>query len=71
MLKSILSVFGGALGLILKFVLVIALFGVIGYCLVTLMMEPLLWGGLIRIGVIILAAAAFWWLVRHRPKDDE
>ena len=69
MLKSILSVFSGAFGMILKVMLAIGI--VIGsiYCLITLFTETALAGRLIRIAAIIGAVFLFRWLIR--PSRDE
>ena len=69
MLKAILSVFGGTFGMILKVLLVLGLIGIMGYCLITMMMEPFLWGGVIRLGAIAVAVLIFRWLIRPREDD--
>ena len=48
MLKSILSVFSGALGMILKVMLVILLVFAAGYCFFSMLTRPFVWAGLIR-----------------------
>ena len=69
MLKSILSVFGGTFGMILKVLLAIALVIVIVYCLITLMTEKIWPGGLIRLAAIIGSILLFRCLI-HPPKDE-
>ena len=69
MLKSILAVFGGALGMILKVLLAIGLVGLTVYCLITLITEELFPGGLIRIAAIAGSVFLFRWLIRP-PKDE-
>ena len=69
MLKSILSVFGGAFGMILKVILAIALVFLTVYCLITLFTEEFLWGGVIRVAVI--AGSVFLFKVLIRPPKDE
>ncbi len=69
MFKSILSVFGGAFGMILKVLLAIALVIVTVYCLITIFTEKLWPGGVIRVAGIILSVFLFRWLIRP-PKDE-
>ena len=68
MLKSILSVFGGACGMILKVLLAIGLVILIVYCLITLFTDRFLPGGLIRSACIIGSVILFRWLIR--PSRD-
>ena len=53
MFRSVLSVFAGAFGMVLKVMLVILLCFAAGYCLFSALAVPFLWSGLAR-----LAAAA-------------
>lgn len=69
MLKSILSVFKGAAGLILKVMLVLVLIFAAGYCVITMTMEPLIWGGLVRGAVAAVSVLLLVWLVRRRDDD--
>ena len=69
MLKSILSVFGGAFGMIMKVILAIGLVVLIVYCLITVFTEPFLWGGAVRAAVIIGSVWLFKLLIR--PPMDE
>ena len=67
--KSILSVFRGAAGLILKVLLVLVLIFAAGYCLITLFMEDFIWGGALRALICAISIAVLVWLVRPRPDD--
>ena len=49
MFRSILSVFTGAFGMILKVMLVIALCFIAGWCLFSMLTMPVIWGGVIRV----------------------
>ena len=69
MLKSILSVFGGVFGMILKVFLAIALVILTVYCLITVFTEKLIPGGLIRIAVIAGSVVLFRLLIRP-PRDE-
>ncbi len=69
MLKSILSVFGGAFGMILKVILAIALVIMVVYCLITLFTEKFIWGGAVRVAAIAGAVWLFRLLIRP-PKDE-
>ena len=57
--KSILSVFRGAAGLILKVMLVLVLIFAAGYCLITMFMESFLWGGALRAGICAAKTALY------------
>ena len=71
MLKSILSVFSGALGMILKVMGVILLVFIAGYCLFSMLTMPFVWGGVIRTGVIAACAFLIRFLLRlGRDEDD-
>jgi len=67
--KSILSVFRGAAGLILKVLLVLVLIFAAGYCLITLFMEDFIWGGALRALICAISIALLVWLVCPRPDD--
>ena len=69
MLKSILAVFGGAFGMIMKVILAIGLVVLIVYCLITLFTEPFLWGGTVRAVAITGSVCLFRLLIRP-PKDE-
>ncbi len=69
MLKSILAVFGGAFGMIMKVILAIGLVVLIVYCLITLFTEPFLWGGAVRAVAIAGSVCLFRLLIRP-PKDE-
>ena len=51
MIRDILSVFGGAMWLIVRFILIIALSLIGVYCFGTMFMLPFVWDGLIRLGI--------------------
>ncbi len=71
MLKSILSVFSGALGMILKVMGVILLVFIAGYCLFSMLTVPFVWGGVIRTAVIAACAFLIRFLLRlGRDEDD-
>ena len=69
MLKSILSVFSGALGMILKVMLVILLVFIAGYCLFSMLTMPFVWGGVIRTGIIAVCAFLIRFLLRLIAED--
>ena len=72
MLKDILAVFAGTIGLIIRFILIIAL-SVIGvYCLGTMFLVPLIWEGLYRLAGAAGCVLGVVLLIRlGREKDDE
>ncbi len=71
MIKEILAFMGSALGMILKFILIIALSLIGVYCLGTSFAFPLVWEGLIRLGVTAACVLAVIGLLRiGREKDD-
>ena len=72
MIKDIFSVLGGAMWLILRFILIIAM-GVGGvYCLGTLFFYPLLWEGLKRLAIAAACVLGIIFLIRlGREKDEE
>ena len=67
--KSILSVFRGAAGLILKVLLVLILIFTAGSCLISMMMEPFFWSGALRACICAVSVALLVWLVRPRQDD--
>ncbi len=69
MLKSIMSVFNGIFGMILKVLLAILIVFGAGYCLITFFMVPFIWSGVIRLAVIAAGIYVFKLLIRP-PKDD-
>ena len=69
MLKSILAVFGGAFGMILKVLLAIMLVIVTVYCLITVFTEKFIWGGLMRVAAATGSVLLFKFLIRP-PKDE-
>lgn len=72
MLRDILSVLGGAMGLIVRFILIIAMGVGAVYCLFTLFFSPLIWEGLKRLTIGALCVGGVILLIRlGRDKDDE
>ena len=72
MLRDILSVLGGAMGLIVRFILIIAMGVGAVYCLFTLFFSPLIWEGLKRLAIGTLCVGGVILLIRlGRDKDDE
>ena len=72
MIKEILAVMGGALGMIFKFIFIIAfsLGGV--YCFGTMFMFPFIWEGLTRLGITAVCVLGVIGLLRiGREKDEE
>ena len=70
MLKSVLSVFTGAFGMILKVILIIALCFIAGYCLFSMITMAFIWGGLIRLACIAACVLAIHFLRRPGREDD-
>ena len=72
MLRDILSVLGGAMGLIVRFILIIAMGVGAVYCLFTMFFSPLIWEGLKRLAIGALCVGGVVLLIRlGRDKDDE
>ena len=71
MLKSILSVFAGAFGMILKVMLVIVFCFVAGYCLFSMLTMPFVWGGAIRTAGIAVCIFLIRFLIRLGREEDE
>ena len=71
MFKSILSVFTGAFGMILKVMLIILLCFLAGYCLFSMLTMPFLWGGAIRTAGIAVCALLIRFLLRLGRDDDD
>ena len=72
MLRDILSVLGGAMGLIVRFILIIAMGVGAVYCLFTLFFSPLIWEGLKRLASGAACVGGVILLIRlGRDKDDE
>ena len=71
-LKSFLSVFTGAFGMIFRVMFIIALCFGGGFCLFSMLAVPFIWDGLIRLGGLLLCAALVYGLLRlGRDKDDD
>lgn len=72
MIRDILSVFGGAMWLIVRFILIIALSVAAVYCVGTLGFFPFIWEGLKRLGIAAACIGLVVLLIRSgRDKDDE
>ncbi len=72
MLKDILSVFGGAMGLIFRFILVLDLGAGVFYCAVTMFFCPLLWEGLKRLAIAAACVGGIILVIRSgRDKVDD
>ena len=71
MLKSILAVFAGAFGMILKVILVITLCFIAGYCLFSMLTMPFVWSGVIRTAGIAACVLAIRFLIRLGRDEDE
>ena len=72
MLRDILSVLGGAMGLIVRFILIIAMGVGAVYCLFTLFFSPLICEGLKRLAIGAACVGGVVLLIRlGRDKDDE
>ncbi len=70
MLRSVLSVFTGALGMILKVMLIILLCFVAGWCLFSMLAMPFIWDGLIRLAGIAVCVLLVRLLLRIGREDD-
>ena len=71
MFKSILSVFTGAFGMILRVMLIILLCFLAGYCLFSMLTMPFLWGGAIRTAGIAVCVLLIRFLLRLGRDDDD
>lgn len=72
MIKEIMSVVGGAFGMIFKFIMIIALSLGGVYCFGTMFMFPFIWEGLMRLGISAACVLGIIGLLRiGREKDEE
>ena len=71
MFRSILSVFTGAFGMILKVMLIILLCFLAGYCLFSMLTMPFVWGGVIRTAGIAVCVFLVRFLIRLGREDDQ
>ena len=72
MIRDIFSVLGGAMGLIVRFILIIAMGVGAVYCLFTMFFSPLFWEGLKRLAIGAACVGGVILLIRlGRDKDDE
>ena len=67
--KTLFSVLGGTAGLILRFMLIIALCVIGVFCLGSMLFEAFIWGGVIRLA--IGAACGYLVYLMVRAKKDE
>ena len=71
MIRDMLAVLGGALGMIVKFILIIALSLGGVYSFGTLFMFPFVWEGLTRLGIAAVCVLGVIGILRiGREKDD-
>ena len=71
MLKSILKVFSGAFGMIIRVMVIIGLCFLGGYCLFSMLARPFFWGGLIRLAGLLACGLAIFGILRlSRDPDD-
>ena len=72
MLKSILSVFTGAFGMIFRVMVIIVLCFLAGWCLFSMLAMPFVWGGVIRLAGIAACGFVIRFLLRlGRDRDDQ
>ena len=72
MIRDILAVLGGTLGMIFKFILIIALSLGGCYSFGTMFMFPFIWEGLTRLGIATACVLGIVGLLRiGREKDDK
>ena len=71
MFRSILSVFTGAFGMILKVMLIILLCFLAGYCLFSMLTMPFVWSGVIRTAGIAVCVFLVRFLIRLGREDDQ
>ena len=72
MLKSILSVFTGAFGMILRVMGIILLCFLAGFCFFSMLTRPFLWDGAVRAAGIAACAFLIRFLIRlGRDEDDQ
>ena len=71
MLKSILSVFTGAFGMILRVMLIILFCFIAGYCLFSMLTLPFVWDGVVRLAGIAACVLLVRFLIRLGRDEDE
>jgi hypothetical protein len=72
MLKDMMKVLGGTIGMIFKFILIIAMSMGAVYCFGTMFMFPLFWEGAKRLGICAACVLGVIGLLRlGREKDDD
>ena len=71
MIKDIMKVMGGTIGMIFKFILIIAMSMGAVYCFGTMFMFPFFWEGAKRLGICAACVLGVFVLIRiGREKDD-
>ena len=70
MLRSILSVFTGAFGMIFRVMLIILLCFIAGYCFFSMLAVPFVWAGLVRLAGIAVCVLLVRFLIRSGRDDD-
>ena len=70
MLRSVLSVFTGVFGMILKVMLIILLCFAAGWCFFSMLAMPFIWDGLIRLAGIAVCVLLVRLLLRIGREDD-
>ena len=72
LIRDILKVLGGTVGMILKFILIIGLALGGAFCFGTMFMYPFIWEGLTRLGICAVCVLGIIGILRiGREKDDE
>ena len=72
MLKSVLSVFTGAFGMIFRVMAIIVLCFLAGWCLFSMLAIPFVWGGAVRLAGIAGCVFVIRFLIRlGRDRDDD
>ena len=70
-LKSVLKVFSGVLGMIFRYIIIVALCWLAAWFLGYILTMPFIWGGLIRLGGIAVCILLIRFLIRlGRDRDD-
>ena len=71
-LKSVLKVFSGIFGMILRYILIIGLCWLAAWFFGYILTMPFIWGGLIRLAGIAVCILLVRFLIRlGRDKDDD
>ena len=70
-LKSVLKVFSGVLGMIFRYIIIVALCWLAAWFLGYILTMPFIWGGLIRLGGIAVCILLIRFLIRLGRDDDD